>query len=1046
MGAIGSLLKPLVKYGAMIGAVIIGTMTLCSIVVLPLHLNPSMPQFLKTAGAGVPLVCFGVGLMALVFARNMQVIKYTAPVGAVAPAAVYGISLAFSLPGFFLSLTIIEQASAVLLILGGAVLVSDVFTGWISGKKRIGSGSVGEMVTAPVKSLGNVPESVVVGAFQIVENPEERVLPRENEVQRPVWKPAESVLRALLGAGLPLIYRLERVRGTTRECYLTLGRAPEELHGNMSKLERALSANYPRYRTERVPEFQSPIIPPDMHGVVACLIGEPLRADDPQQRGDPLTVVAEAMLRQDNCILQMSALPVAPGLMRSLKRAWLGRKYRSEASRAQVTISHEKKGLFAGKSQESTVYTDMITAQKANRTHRELERQSSRSACNLEISAACWDSDGSSGEHSARLLMEILQGTIIPADPSKYLKTRLLEREESFRRIVEGIPVGEFTQLLPVEVAPLFTLPQTDIETPITKRSSFSTSTEPLPAEGLDVLEIEQVPDPANTLVSMLGDRVDWTDVAKKMDDVILLGNPLRRDGSPITGKFEWFPRQKFESQLGIYGNTRSGKSWTAFMVAAQAMKCGMKATIVVPRRPDDWLPLLQLFEDVLAFTPGDLDCVPFRINMFNPPINVPLELWMETIVQTLSGLLPSDRVMTLHFDDVVHTVYRNCGWSPKSKIRGRPILLSDLWDAVEEVATALPYGNELQANFYGALTSRMKKMLRNHTKNNVILDLQRLPKEDRAFLMGLVAAGLHQYKAFNRTKEMTNLLVLEEASYILKPSKVQDLYGPDASQTLLHLMVDMFTTCGGNGLGTMTIEQLPGRLAPEVVKLIVNVISHAIGDEDERKVVAGHIGVDDARIGHLQQMDVGETLVYLEGAKVPKNIIVWPIDKLLEARLARGTYSPQQIKKHMEPVLQANEHMRGTIDLPTNILNRIERAGPVGVGVPTISQPAESLREHTTYESDEVFYDKRIKEFVCDPIYLESLELKSHTLKEGDVRSFVDMVLMVSEDLAGSNLDQLWVAEKLVSHTGAIYHDLVDDESMRLTHTRLKQLLGKEG
>jgi hypothetical protein len=658
--------------------------------------------------------------------------------------------------------------------------------------------------------------------------------------------------------------------------------------------------------------------------------------------------------------------------------------------------------------------------------------------------------------------MEIMRGAVNPADPSKDLKDRILRSQESFQRILEGIPVGEFTHLLPIEAAHLFTLPQTDVETPITKRSSFSTSTEPLPT-AIDIPDSAPTPHPTDALVSMLGGRVHWTETARRMNDVILLGNPLRADGSPIAGKFEWFPRQKFESHLGIFGNTRSGKSWTAFSVAAQAMRCGMKATIVVPRRPDDWLPLLQLFEDILAFTPGDPDCVPFRINMFNPPMNVPLELWMETIVQTLSGLLPSDRVMTLHFDDVVHTVYRNCGWSPKKKQRGRPILLSDLWDAVDEVATSLPYGNELQANFYGALTSRMKKMLRNHTvvdmynteegikweelaNNNVILDLQRLPKEDRAFLMGLIAAGLHQYKSFNRTKQMTNLLVLEEASYILKPSKVQDLYGPDASQTLLHLMVDMFTTCGGNGLGTLTVEQLPGRLAPEVVKLIVNVITHAIGDEGERRIVAGHIGVDDKRIGHLQQMDVGETLVYLEGAKVPKNIKIWPVDRLLEAKLPRGTFSPQQLKKHMESVLQKNEHMRSSIDLPTNIYNRIERAGPVGGGIPSVTQGIESVSEYSFHETDEVFYDKRIKEFVCEPIYLESLELKSDSLKEGDVSSFVDMVMMVSEDLAGSNLDQLWVAERLVNHTGTIYHDLVDDELAEKACSRLQQLLRKEG
>jgi hypothetical protein len=261
-----------------------------------------------------------------------------------------------------------------------------------------------------------------------------------------------------------------------------------------------------------------------------------------------------------------------------------------------------------------------MSAQKANRTHRELERQNSRYACNLEISAACWDFDRGSAEQSARLLMEIMRGAVNPADPTKDLKDRILRSQEGFQRILEGIPVGEFTHLLPIEAAHLFTLPQTDVETPITKRSSFSTSTEPLPT-AIDIPDSAPTPHPTDALVSMLGGRVHWTETAKKMNDVILLGNPLRADGSPIPGKFEWFPRQKFESQLGIFGNTRSGKSWTAFSVAAQAMKCGMKATIVVPRRPDDWFPLLQLFEEILAFTPGDPDCVPFRINMFNPPM-----------------------------------------------------------------------------------------------------------------------------------------------------------------------------------------------------------------------------------------------------------------------------------------------------------------------------------------------------------------------------------------------------------------------------------------
>jgi hypothetical protein len=73
--------------------------------------------------------------------------------------------------------------------------------------------------------------------------------------------------------------------------------------------------------------------------------------------------------------------------------------------------------------------------------------------------------------------------------------------------------------------------------------------------------------------------------------------------------------------------------------------------------------------------------------------------------------------------------------------------------------------------------------------------------------------------------------------------------------------IVDMFTTGGGNGLGCMVIEQLPVRLVKAIFKLIVNVIVHAMADEDERRLVGGHIGVDEKQLDHLRQMRRGETV-----------------------------------------------------------------------------------------------------------------------------------------------------------------------------------------
>ncbi|MFW9890184.1 MAG: hypothetical protein ACFFER_18525, partial [Candidatus Thorarchaeota archaeon] len=413
---------------------------------------------------------------------------------------------------------------------------------------------------------------------------------------------------------------------------------------------------------------------------------------------------------------------------------------------------------------------------------------------------------------------------------------------------------------------------------------------------------------------------------------------------------------------------------------------------------------------------------------------------------------------------EIVDAAYRKCGWNAKKKVRGRPILLNDLWDAVEEIASTLDYGDELRANFYGALTSRMRRMLRKHflvdlynteegitweqiADNNIIFDMSRLPRDDRAFLMGLLTAGLHMYKSFNRTKEMTNLLVLEEASYILTPTKIQDLYGTDATQTLLYKMVDMFTTGGGNGLAAMAIEQLPGRIAPEIVKLIVNVIAHTISDGSERDLIADKMGVEEEKRGHLQQMDTGETLVFLEGSKAVKNIKVWPIDNMLVGTLSRTGMNSKQIKRHMEPVYQAHQNLQNTIDLPTNIIARLERSTPIA-GVPPeaqVSRKAESVTRQPLKETTEVKDDEWIKRFMKDPFYLENLEFCAESAETGNTDPFVDLVTMVSRDLAGRTLDQAWVARRIVAHTAEIHPSLLNQDTVDLLFSRIDQLF-KEG
>ena len=105
----GSILKPILKLAMMFGAVLFGTVLLAGMAVFPLHhMNPATPQFMRTIGAGIPLLCFGAGFLALVFAKEWRVLKYVAPVGFLAPCVVFVISSLFVLPQILSTMTPME--------------------------------------------------------------------------------------------------------------------------------------------------------------------------------------------------------------------------------------------------------------------------------------------------------------------------------------------------------------------------------------------------------------------------------------------------------------------------------------------------------------------------------------------------------------------------------------------------------------------------------------------------------------------------------------------------------------------------------------------------------------------------------------------------------------------------------------------------------------------------------------------------------------------------------------------------------------------------
>ncbi|MHA2142562.1 MAG: hypothetical protein ACXADD_13770, partial [Candidatus Thorarchaeota archaeon] len=172
-----------------------------------------------------------------------------------------------------------------------------------------------------------------------------------------------------------------------------------------------------------------------------------------------------------------------------------------------------------------------------------------------------------------------------------------------------------------------------------------------------------------------------------------------------------------------------------------------------------------------------------------------------------------------MHVDDVVYKIYEICEWNLEKNKKGRPILLKDVVKAVKIVCASLPYGEEVNSNIQGALISRVKSILRKpslvkmfNTNAGLTIDelmahptiirMDDLSGNDKILIMGILTAAVSEYKLANPSDEVTNLLILEEAHYLLGKTDLTGEANVAVRHQAVNALIEMLRVLGGTGLG----------------------------------------------------------------------------------------------------------------------------------------------------------------------------------------------------------------------------------------------------
>jgi hypothetical protein len=240
---------------------------------------------------------------------------------------------------------------------------------------------------------------------------------------------------------------------------------------------------------------------------------------------------------------------------------------------------------------------------------------------------------------------------------------------------------------------------------------------------------------------------------------------------------------------------------------------------------------------------------------------------------------------------------------------------LSELAAKIEEVAPRLGFDAQARERILGHLRARINSLraggkgrmldVRESTPiehwlgASTVMELEGLGDEgDKAIMIGLLIARVVEQRRLDgqaHDNGLRHLLVIEEAHRLLADvrSTGSDPEGGarrKAVETFSNLLVEIRSY----GQGVVIIDQVPTKLAPDVIKNTRLKIVHAVVAEDDRRLLAGAMAMTEDQSRALTAFIKGRVAVFGEGDDEPILVQVKELKDALRERAAQAPPPPE--------------------------------------------------------------------------------------------------------------------------------------------------------
>jgi hypothetical protein len=408
------------------------------------------------------------------------------------------------------------------------------------------------------------------------------------------------------------------------------------------------------------------------------------------------------------------------------------------------------------------------------------------------------------------------------------------------------------------------------------------------------------------------------------------VSRPAPRDGQPtldlgaITDQkpLQWnryrIERDHLTRHAFVCGLTGAGKTNTIMHLLAEAASADVPFLVIEPAKTEyrEMLGWRTAGQKIRVFTLGRESVAPLRLNPFEVPpgidVSTHLDLLKAVFMGSMALWIPLPQVL----EQCLIELYTERGWNFSTGAQsledqpGSPDspTLGELVAAVKRLVPTLGFKSESTQEITAALTTRLNALRRGARglmldvsrsvpmaellKAPTVIELEGLGDDaDKAFVMGLLLTRLYEHRRAEHARELKRLaqaklpaspsplahiVVVEEAHRLLGAArKTTDAWHADPQGAFVDTFSQMLAEVRAYGQAIVIADQVPVRLAPDVLKNTNLKVVHRLVAGDDRDAMAAAMSMTPEQSQQLAMLAPGRAAVFSEGDHMPAIVAI---------------------------------------------------------------------------------------------------------------------------------------------------------------------------